>query len=88
MYTIEHPLLLIIALIACAPALFPLARFFFTDLESFLDETGLSTSWGRWMWLLGAVPRHPQLSWKLTGFIGTFGILVWAVYATAARMLF
>jgi hypothetical protein len=32
---VEHPATLVIIVIACSPLLFPLARFFFDDIETF-----------------------------------------------------
>jgi hypothetical protein len=88
MWPIDHPIILAVLTIACLPALWPLARFFFDDLESFLDEAGLSREHDRWLWILG-FPRYGlHLHSKIIGFVGFFVILVGLSYLSIIWLIF
>jgi len=82
----DHPLLLAIAAGACFALAFPLARFFFDDIESFKSNFGLAREEIAF-WLLGFLPTDPMVWVKLIGFVGTLAIVFLAVYALALRLI-
>ena len=85
---VAHPGTLLIVGIACSPALLPLARFFFDDLETFKSEAGLDYDHNRALWLLGWPRLSLQLRIKAIGFVAVFAGLVTAVYLTTCRLLY
>jgi hypothetical protein len=74
--------------IACSPLLYPLARFFFDDLKTFMSEAGLDDPQHRVLWLLGWPRMHLQFGFKAIGFLAIFGAVVFAVYSAACKILY
>jgi hypothetical protein len=83
----DHPLLIIVAALACVAAALPVARFFFDDFATFKEEFGLQRDWERGLWLLGFTPSSPMTYVKVIGFIGTLLIIFLAAYSLALEML-
>lgn len=83
---IQHPGLLFVSLGLCIPLMFPLARFFFDDFETFKQELGLGSEFDRSMWLLGCIPSSPGLYFKIVGFFGIYAGAVAATYQLLAKI--
>jgi len=83
-----HPEVLIATAIILAPILFPLARFFFEDLETFKAEAGLDYEHDRLMWLLGWPRLDLRLQFKVVGFLGSYCGLVFLAYLSVCRIFF
>jgi hypothetical protein len=82
----DHPWLLAVATIACLLVAFPLARYFFGDLETLMDDFGLSRDSDRAAWLLGFVPGDPNLYFKVIGFLGLLFVVFVAVFSLGMRL--
>jgi len=74
MPTTDHPILIIVAGVACLAAAFPLARFFFDDIDTFMGD------------LLGFLLLTPMQKFKVIGFVGSLAMVFLAVYSLAFRM--
>jgi len=84
--SLDHPVAIAIAALACLVVAFPLARFFFDDFETFKEEAGLSRDWEQQLWLLGFVPSSPMLYVKGIGFFGILAIWFVAIYFLCLRI--
>ncbi|MBL6751559.1 MAG: hypothetical protein ISP90_13615 [Nevskia sp.] len=80
LHFVDHPKLLLLAAILSAPALFPLARFFFDDFSTFKRDVGLDNSVGRFAWLIGWPLEEWTLRYRIAGFAGCYAVVVAAVY--------
>lgn len=85
---LQHPVLLIILALAWLPVLLWLARWFFGDFESFLEETGFSERDGIWSVLLGFGQVGGSFWLKVIGCFGAYAILVGLSYHTIAALLY
>jgi len=86
MPSFDHPVLLLVAGLACVAAAFPVARFFFDDFDTFKEEFGVARDWEQGLWLLGFFPSSPLAYAKVIGFVGTLVIVFLAVYSLAQRL--
>jgi hypothetical protein len=76
----EHPHALVAAVILCLPAAFPIARYFFDDVETFKKDLGVDSEFDRSLWLLGAERIDRGLYIKIIGFLAAYAAVVLAVY--------
>jgi hypothetical protein len=83
---IQHPYLLVLAMLICIPLLFSLGRFFFDDFETFKQEVGLGNDFDRSLWLLGCIPSNPILYFKIIGFFGIYSGATAAVYQLLTKI--
>lgn len=83
---IQHPHFLVIAMLVCIPLLFPLARFFFGDFESFKEDIGLGNDSDRSLWRLGFLPADPISYFKIIGFFGIYTGAVAVVYQLLTKI--
>jgi hypothetical protein len=84
---VDHPSLLLLAVLLCLPVAFPLARFFFDDFDTFKREAGLDTDIDRSIWLLGGVPANPWLYLKVIGFLEAYAAVALAAYQLFTKFL-
>ena len=83
---IQHPAILLIAALVCSPALIPLAKFFFDDWATFLEELGYRESDDIW-WKMIRIDMHSSVFFlKILLMLACFGILVGLTYTTAVRV--
>ena len=84
---VTHPLWLAIIALCCAPMLFPLARFFFEDLETVKAEAGLHSTLDILLWVVGQPRQSLNFQFKVVGFLGVYGIVVFLAYVSICRIL-
>ncbi|HUL96464.1 MAG TPA: hypothetical protein VLT89_10655 [Usitatibacter sp.] len=85
--TVDHPILLVVVAALCSPMLVVTARWFFDDLETFLEEFGCRACDDIW-WRLTRTSQPSAFIWvKIAGFAGTYAIVVGAIYLILGRML-
>jgi hypothetical protein len=85
-FDFDHPYVLIASIVICLPALIPLSRFFFDDLESFLGDLGYRKGYDIWWVLILLNMPSYFLRLKAFGFFGCFGILVGLTYTTSVKV--
>lgn len=84
-FNIEHPTILFFLVLVCSPTLIPLFRFFYDDLENFLEELGYRESDDIW-WKMIRIDMHSRAAYlKILLMLACFGILVGLAYTTAVR---
>ncbi|MDR3418739.1 MAG: hypothetical protein P4L83_21405 [Nevskia sp.] len=86
LHLVAHPKLLIVAAVICLPALLPLARYFFDDVETFKRDLGLGNSVGRFAWLIGTPLEEYTLELRIFCFVGCYGIVVLLAYSLMEKI--
>ncbi len=84
--TVQHYGLMVVAAVLCLPALRPIARFIFDDLETFKAEAGLRTETDRTLWALGFLRSNPYFYFKIACFIGAYLAVLVAAYQLLVRL--
>ena len=87
--SIDHPLTLAFVTLCCVPTLFPLARFFFDDFETFLHDLGYRRHddiWWKFMRISISTETFPF--GKAALFIACFVILVGLTYHTVVKFFY
>jgi hypothetical protein len=85
-FNIEYPVILLLAALICSPALFPLSRFFFDDIDMLLEDLGYRKDYPVWWIIIMLYMPSYFLRLKAFGFFGCFGILVGLTYTTATKI--
>ena len=85
-FNIEHPVILLLITLVCSPALIPLAKFFFDDWETFLEEFGYRERDDIWWKILRIDMNSRMVFFKILFMLTCFGILVGLTYTTAVRV--
>jgi len=83
---VEHPVLLVVIAAACSPILLFSARWYWDDLEAFLEELGYRSEDDIW-WKLIRTSMPSAFIWiKIVGFIGGYAIVVGGFYLSLSRL--
>lgn len=84
---IEHPVPLIVVAILCSPLLLWLARWYFEDFNSFLEEAGYRKRDDLWWQLMRFGRTHVLFDYKIIGLLGIYGIVVALAYHSLSQFL-
>jgi hypothetical protein len=86
--SLNHPFTLVVIALFSIPALIPLARFFFDDLETFLNDLGYRADDDTWWKIIRLSQYNIEFILKLIALVGCYVILVGLTYSTAVSILY
>jgi hypothetical protein len=82
----HYPKTLVAAALLGLLAVPALARWFFGDFDTVMQDLGLDNSVGRWAWMLGTPLREFTFDLRSLGFAGGYGIVVLLIYQLLVKL--